>query len=146
MFIGGSPGSTAGGIKTTTFGAIALTTVSIIKGDRHVVAFNKRIPDNVINRSLAIVTVAMALIIIVSFVLTVTEDAAFLEVLFETTSAFATVGLSRGITGDLSNVGKIIITLTMYVGRVGPLTMAFAFAQKSKHSKLKYPDGNIMVG
>lgn len=146
MFIGGSPGSTAGGIKTTTFGAIALTTISIIKGDKDVIAFKKRIPDNVINRSLAIVTVAMVLIIIVSFVLTVTEDAAFLEVLFETTSAFATVGLSRGITGDLSDIGKVIITLTMYVGRVGPLTMAFAFAQKSKHSKLRYADGHIIVG
>jgi trk system potassium uptake protein TrkH len=146
MFIGGSPGSTAGGIKTTTFGAIALTTVSIIKGDKDIVAFKKRIPDNVINRSLAIVTVAMALIIFVSFVLTVTEDAAFLEVLFETTSAFATVGLSRGMTPDLTDVGKIIITLTMYIGRVGPLTMAFAFAQKSKHTKLRYADGTIIVG
>lgn len=146
MFIGGSPGSTAGGIKTTTFGAMVLTTLSIIKGDKDVVAFKKRIPDNVINRSLAIVTVAIALIIIVSFVLTVTEDAAFLEVLFETTSAFATVGLSRGMTGDLSDIGKIIITLTMYAGRVGPLTMAFAFAQKSKHSKLRYADGTIIVG
>lgn len=146
MFIGGSPGSTAGGIKTTTFGAIALTTLSIIKGDKDVVAFKKRIPDSVINRSLAIVTVAIALIIIVSFVLTVTEDAAFLEVLFETTSAFATVGLTRGITSGLSDIGKIIITLTMYAGRVGPLTMAFAFAQKSKHSKLRYADGNIIVG
>ncbi len=146
MFIGGSPGSTAGGIKTTTFGAIALTTISIIKGDKDVVAFKKRIPDSVINRSLAIVSVAMALIIMVSFVLTVTEDAAFLEVLFETTSAFATVGLSRGITGDLSDIGKIIITLTMYAGRVGPLTMAFAFAQKSKHTKLRYAEGNVIVG
>ena len=146
MFIGGSPGSTAGGIKTTTFGAIALTTVSIIKGDRDIVAFKKRIPDNVINRSLAIVTVAMALIILVSFVLTVTEDAAFLEVLFETTSAFATVGLTRGITPELSDIGKIIITLTMYIGRVGPLTMAFAFAQKSKHTKLRYSEGTIIVG
>ena len=146
MFIGGSPGSTAGGIKTTTFGAIALTTISIIKGDKDVVAFKKRIPDNVINRSLAIVSVAMALIIMVSFVLTITEDVAFLEVLFETTSAFATVGLSRGITGDLTDIGKIIITLTMYMGRVGPLTMAFAFAQRSKHTKLRYAEGNVMVG
>lgn len=146
MFIGGSPGSTAGGIKTTTFGAIALTTISIIRGDKDVVVFKKRVSENAINRSLAIVTVALTLIMIVSFILTVTEDAAFLEVLFETTSAFATVGLTRGITNDLSDIGKIIITLTMYAGRVGPLTMAFAFAQKSKHSKLKYAEGNIMVG
>ena len=146
MFIGGSPGSTAGGIKTTTFDAIALTTLSIIKGDKDVVAFKKRIPENVVNRSLAIVTVALTLIIIVSFVLTVTEEVAFLEVLFETTSAFATVGLTRGITSDLSDIGKILITLTMYAGRVGPLTMAFAFAQKSKHTKLRYADGNIIVG
>ena len=146
MFIGGSPGSVAGGIKTTTFGAIALTTISIIKGEKDVVAFKKRISNEVINRSLAIVIVGLTLIVLVSFILTVTEEAMFLELLFETTSAFATVGLTRGITPELSNVGKIIITLTMYAGRVGPLTMAFAFAQKSKHSKLRYADGNIIVG
>lgn len=146
MFIGGSPGSTAGGIKTTTFGTLMLTTIAIIRGDRDVVAYRKRINDDVINRSLAIVTVSIILIIIVSFILTVTEAATFLDVLFETTSAFATVGLTRGITPNLTYFGKIIIILTMYAGRVGPLTMAFAFAQKNKPKKFRYSEGNILVG
>lgn len=146
MFIGGSPGSTAGGVKTTTIGTLILTTVSIIRGNRDVVVYKKRINEDVINRSLAIIVVSMVLIIVVASVLTITEEFIFLDVLFETTSAFATVGLSRGITPDLSSMGKIIITLTMYAGRVGPLTMAFAFAQKNKAKKYRYAEGNIIVG
>lgn len=146
MFIGGSPGSTAGGIKTTTFGTLMLTTISVIRGDADVNVFKRRIGDDIINRSLAIVTVGVVWIIIVATVLTVTEDGAFLDLLFETTSAFATVGLSRGLTADLSNTGKILITITMYAGRVGPLTMAFAFAQRNKSCKYRYAEGTIIVG
>ncbi len=146
MFIGGSPGSTAGGVKTTTFGTLILTTISVIRGEKDVTLFKRRIGDNIINRSLAIVTVGITWIIIVSTILTITEDAVFLDLLFETTSAFATVGLSRGLTPDLSNVGKLLITLTMYAGRVGPLTMAFAFAQRNKLSKYRYAEGTIIVG
>ncbi|MBU5440245.1 TrkH family potassium uptake protein [Tissierella sp. MSJ-40] len=146
MFIGGSPGSTAGGIKTTTFGTIVLTTIGVIKGNKDVVAYKKRISNDIINRSLAIATIGITLIIIVSIVLTITEKATFLDVLFETTSAFGTVGLTRGITPNLTNIGKIIITLTMYAGRVGPLTMVFAFAQKQKVSQYRFSEGNIMVG
>lgn len=146
MFIGGSPGSTGGGIKTTTFGVLILATISVIKGEKDVVVYRKRISNNIINRSLAIATIGIALIIVVSFILTVTENAVFLDILFETTSAFATVGLTRGITPNLTNIGKIIIILTMYAGRVGPLTMAFAFAKGSKGKGYKYSDGNIMVG
>lgn len=146
MFIGGSPGSTGGGIKTTTFGTLMLTTISVIRGEKDVVAYRKRISDDIINRSLAIATIGIILIIGVSFVLTVTESATFLDVLFETTSAFATVGLTRGITPSLTGLGKIILILTMYAGRVGPLTMAFAFAKQNAHKGFKYSDGNIMVG
>ena len=146
MFIGGSPGSTAGGVKTTTIGTIILTTINIIKGNRDVVIYKKRINEDIINRALAIIVVSMILIIVVAAILTITEEFIFLDVLFETTSAFATVGLSRGITPDLSSIGKMIITLTMYAGRVGPLTMAFAFAQKNKAQKYRYAEGNIIVG
>lgn len=148
MFIGGSPISTAGGIKTTTFGAIFLTTISVIKGDRDVVVFNKRISQEIINRSLAILSVGIILVVVVSMVLTISEDAVFLDLLFETTSAFGTVGLSRGITPNLTIFGKILIILTMYSGRVGPLTMAFAFAkkQKTKSNNYRYSEGNLFVG
>lgn len=146
MFIGGSPGSTAGGVKTTTMGTLILTTMNIIRGNRDVVIYKKRINEDVINRALAIIVVSMVLIIVVASILTITEEFIFLDVLFETTSAFATVGLSRGITPDLSSMGKVIIILTMYAGRVGPLTMAFAFAQKNKAKKYRYAEGNIIVG
>ncbi|MCQ4924801.1 TrkH family potassium uptake protein [Tissierella carlieri] len=146
MFIGGSPGSTAGGIKTTTFGTLILTTIGVIKGNKDIVAYRKRIAEEVINRSLAIATVGMILILSVSFVLTVTEPANFLDVLFETTSAFATVGLTRGLTPNLTDFGKVMIILTMYIGRVGPLTMAYVFARRSKAGNFRYSEGNIMVG
>lgn len=146
MFVGGSPGSTAGGVKTTTFGTIILATLSVIRGDKDVVVFKKRLNQNIINRSLAIVSIGLTLILAVSVILTITEDANFLDVLFETTSAFGTVGLSRGITSNLSDIGKITIALTMYAGRVGALTMAFAFAQKKNQYPYRYSEGNIMVG
>ena len=148
MFIGGSPISTAGGIKTTTFGAIILTTISVIKGDRDVVVFKKRIPQEIVNRSLAILSVGIFLVVVVSLVLTISEDFVFLDLLFETTSAFGTVGLTRGVTPNLTSFGKILIMLTMYSGRVGPLTMAFAFAkkQKSKLNNYRYSEGNLFVG
>lgn len=146
MFIGGSPGSTAGGIKTTTFGVIMFSTLSVIKGNKDVVIFKKRISQEIINRALAILIIGMFIIIMVSIVLTITEDAGFLDILFETTSAFGTVGLSRGVTPNLSNVGRVIIMITMFFGRVGPLTMAFAFANKQKPILYRYAEGNIMIG
>ena len=146
MYIGGSPGSTAGGIKTTTFGTILLTTITVIKGNKDVVVFKRRLNQDIINRSLAIASIGLILIVSVSILLTLTEKATFLDLLFETTSAFGTVGLTRGVTPNLSNIGKAIITLTMYAGRVGPLTMAFAFAQRQKQALYRHSEGNIMVG
>ncbi|NMA86678.1 MAG: Trk family potassium uptake protein [Tissierellia bacterium] len=146
MFIGGSPGSTAGGIKTTTFGTIILTTLAVVRGNKDVSVFNRRINQDIINRALAIATIALALILTVSLLLTLTEEGNFLDLLFESTSAFATVGLTRGITPNLSTIGKLIISTTMYLGRVGPLTMAFAFAQKQKHPLYRHCEGNIIVG
>ena len=146
MFIGGSPGSTAGGIKTTTFGTIVLTTISTIRGKKDVGIFNRRINDNVINKSLAIIMIGITWILLVSLILTITENAVFLDLLFETTSAFATVGLTRGVTPSLSTIGKILITLTMYIGRVGALTMAFAFGKTRKQRKFRDAEGNIIVG
>lgn len=146
MFIGGSPGSTAGGIKTTTFGVLVVTAISTVRGKDDVVIFNKRISEEIMKKSLSIMFISITLIIIVSFILTITEDATFLDLLFETTSAFATVGLTRGITPSLSQIGKLIIILTMYVGRVGPLTMAFAISKQSSQKKYRYSEGNIIVG
>lgn len=148
MFIGGSPGSTAGGIKTTTIGSIFYAIVSVIRGNSEVEAFKKRIPNEIVYRSLAIIGIAFLLVILVTMLLTITENALFIDVLFETVSAFATVGLSRGLTPNLTNVGRLIITGTMFIGRLGPLTMAFAIAQRQKKNtgKFKYPEEKIIVG
>ncbi|MTI69776.1 MAG: Trk family potassium uptake protein [Firmicutes bacterium] len=151
MFIGGSPGSTAGGIKTTTVGAIVLGVVSVIKGTDDVEVFKKRINNEIIFRALAVIGIGLSIVVLVTMILSITEkgtDATFLDVLFETVSAFATVGLSRGLTPNLTVIGRLVITVTMFVGRLGPLTMAFAFAKKRREKKgrYRYAEERIIVG
>jgi len=146
MFIGGSPGSTAGGVKTVTMLVLIISTISIIRGERDVEVFKRRIPYETIFKSIAIIMIGITLVFFVTFILTLTEDQEFLNILFETTSAFGTVGLTRGITPELSNAGKLILTLTMYSGRVGPLTLAFAIGYKEEHKRFRYAEGNITVG
>ncbi|WZL74501.1 TrkH family potassium uptake protein [Clostridiaceae bacterium 35-E11] len=149
MFIGGSSGSTAGGIKTTTAGVLVWTIISVIKGKEDTEVFKKRIPRDIVNRSLAVIGIAMALIILVTMILSITEtNFSFIEIFFEVTSAFGTVGLSLGITTKLSWIGKIVISLTMFAGRVGPFTVALALArqQQKKKGLIKYPEEKIIVG
>lgn len=148
MFIGASPGSTGGGIKTTTFVAVVLSVINTYRGKNQVVIGERTLPDEIIKKALAIVLTGVLWVIVVTAVLTITEKASFIALLFETTSAFGTVGLSMGITPQLSSAGKVAIMLTMYAGRVGPLTLAFALAQKRKVSTVhvKYPEEKILIG
>ncbi len=146
MFIGGSPGSTAGGLKTTTFGVLFISMISTIRGEQKAVVFKKTIPTGIILKSLAIVMISISLVILISFALTISEEFVFIDIFYEVVSAYATVGVSRGITPFLSDIGKIIITITMYIGRIGPLTMAYAFGKKKRTSKIEYPDESISVG
>lgn len=146
MFVGGSPGSTAGGLKTTTFGVLFASTISVIRGEDSVRIFHKKVPNETVSKSLALVMISMLIVVGFSFVLAITEKFAFIDILFEVVSAYATVGVTRGITSSLSPIGKILIIITMYMGRIGPLTMAFAFGKKEKKSKIEYPDANISVG
>jgi len=147
MFIGASPGGTGGGIKTTTFIAIVLSVLSTYRGNPHVVLEGRTLPKDVIQKALAVTTSAVFLIFLIILILSHTENLDLLTVFFEVTSAFGTVGLSLGITPTLSDVGKIAIILTMFVGRLGPLTLAFVLSQKkNKVSDIKYPDERIMIG
>lgn len=148
MFIGGSPGSTAGGIKTTTFGLIIAQVVSVIMGKDDTDVFKKRIPLDTINKALALFSVAMFLVLMVTMILSFTETGhSFMELVFETTSAFATVGLTLGITTSLTVPGKLIIAFTMFAGRLGPLTLIMALARrKAKKRNIRYPEGKILVG
>ncbi|MHB8926299.1 MAG: TrkH family potassium uptake protein [Bacillota bacterium] len=147
MFIGASPSSTGGGIKTTTFGALALAVLAVVRGKDEVVAFSRRLPTMIIYRALAIAVISLGLVIVVTMALDASQPhLTFLPLLFETTSAFGTVGLSTGVTPSLTKLGKLLIIGTMFAGRVGPLTLAVALGQRATRASLRYPEDKVMVG
>ena len=147
MFIGGSPGSTAGGIKTTTLGLLIFTVISVVKGRHDTEIFKKRIAPELVLRSLAIVFIAISLVVTVVMILCITEQGVSLEYLiYETVSAFGTVGLTLGLTPNLSFAGKMVIAMTMYIGRLGPLTLVVALARRSRLRGIRYPEDKIIVG
>jgi len=145
MFIGGSPASTAGGIKTTTFAVLMRSITMTIKGYNRMELFNRTISNSAIFRAVTVLLLASSCIGVSTILLSVVEDHAFLDLLFEEISAFATVGLSRGITAELSDWGKFIIVVSMFLGRVGILTFMVAFASRIDTHKYKYPEETIMV-
>jgi trk system potassium uptake protein TrkH len=150
MFIGGSPGSTAGGIKTATAVVLFMTVVSVVKGREDTEIFQKRINKEVVYKALVITVLGLVLVVGVTMILSITEqpNIPFEYFLYEATSAFATVGLTLGLTTKLTFVGKLIIALTMYAGRVGPLTIILALAKtkSSKSGTIKYPEDKILIG
>jgi len=147
MFIGASPGSTGGGIKTTTFSVILRSAISTIKGRKNVEIVKHTISSDTISKAYSIALFSISLIFISTFVLSITEpDKSFLSLLFEEISAFGTVGLSTGITSTLSFAGKSIIILTMYIGRIGTLTLAFAITKRVVYTKYRYSEINVLVG
>ncbi|GGC95428.1 ktr system potassium uptake protein B [Thalassobacillus devorans] len=146
MFVGGGSTSTAGGIKLTTALIIILATIAFLKNREHVVVFRRRIGFHLVMRALALTIMSLSVVITTVFLLNLTEkEAPFLNILFESVSAFGTVGLSMGLTGELSVLGKIIIIITMLVGKLGPLTFAFAFAHPSTDI-IKYPKEEVLTG
>ena len=146
MFIGAAPGSTGGGIKVSTLGVLLLTIKALLTGRREVEIFRRTIPQPIVYKSIAIFLVASALLASLFALLLVSEDANFLILLYESTSAFGTVGLSLGVTPHLTSYGQMLIISMMYIGRIGPLTLAYAVGEKTQKVAIKYPDGRIMVG
>lgn len=149
MFIGGSPASTAGGVKTVTFGIVLFTIVSQIQGKEDTEVFHRRIPRSNINRALTIMFLGLIIIISITMILSIIESGnTFMETLFETISAFGTVGLSLGITPTLSTLGKVLLSLLMFMGRVGPFTVALALAQSThkNQGKIRYPEDKVIIG
>lgn len=147
MFIGGSSIGTAGGIKTTTFALLVLSTRSTIKGQSHIVVFNKTIPHKTVQKALAVTFVSFLVLILATFTLHMVEGGSLLNAAFETTSAIATVGLSRDFTASLHFIGKLIIIICMYLGRIGPISMAIFFnRQQGNRVYVSYPHEDITVG
>ena len=148
MFIGAAPGSTGGGIKVTTFGILLIAIFSNIRGNEETIVLKRNVPQMVVNKALAITGLAMLVIFIMTSILSGVESIPFVQALFEVTSAFGTVGLSTGITPGLSEISKVILIFTMFLGRVGPLSFAIAIALKEnrKLQNAVYPEGKIMVG
>jgi Trk-type K+ transport system membrane component len=148
MFIGGGSGSTAGGIKTSTFALVFLSAAATIRGKKDINLYKNKIPWELMNRAFAVFLFAIVFIFLGIFTLTILEpEMAFLELAFEQVSAFCTVGLSTGITADLSFGSKVVIMLSMLVGRVGTLTLAFALSgTRPESNAFTYPKGNMHVG
>jgi len=152
MFIGASPGSTGGGIKTCTFGVLLAGAWSMLTNRNHIHGFKRTIPRPVFRKAVMIAGLAVTWIVGFTMLLSFVERGNeampnyFLKILFEVTSAFGTVGLSTGITPILSPAGKFLIMITMFVGRIGPLTLALAVAMKEQQIIYKYPEEKVMVG
>ena len=146
MFIGGSPSGTAGGVKTTTVAILALTVVSIIKGRNETEMFGRKINGNLVRRALSIFMVSFVVMIIAVIALSVVQHGEFIDCLFEVISAIATVGLSRDFTTELTLAGRIIIIITMYIGRIGPISLALFFNSKRFVNVKTYPEEKVSVG
>lgn len=148
MFIGASPGSTGGGIKTSTFAILLQAVTATLKGKFDVEIFERRIPAQTVVKSIAIFMISLAVVSIgVLVMMRLEPDKSFLAIFFEVISAFGTVGLSLGITPFLTMLGKITIVMLMFVGRVGPLTLVLAVGSKAAlPSKVEYPEGKILIG
>ena len=147
MFIGASPASTGGGIKTTTFGVVAATAFNLIKGRSETEVLKRRVAQETIISAMSIIFLAMMLIFVDTIILNFADpDIGFLPTFFEAVSAFGTVGLSTGITPELSWVSKLILIITMYAGRVGPMTVATALSSKVVSKTYRYAEEKILVG
>jgi len=147
MFIGASPGSTGGGIKTTTFTVLWLAILAIINGRKRVIISGKRVPFFVLNRAIVVVVLSISVISISTLLLLYIERGDFLTLFFEVVSAFATVGLSKGATASLSTASKCIVIACMFIGRMGIITVAFAITSPSEERiKIEYPSEVVIVG
>jgi trk system potassium uptake protein TrkH len=148
MFIGASPGSTGGGVKTTTFAVLLQSVTATLRGKQDVEFFERRIPAATVVKSIAIFIISLGVVSAGVLVMARVEpDKSFLSLIFEVVSAFGTVGLSLGITPFLSVIGKLCIISMMYLGRVGPLTLILAVGSRVVlPSHVEYPEGKILIG
>lgn len=146
MIIGASPGSTGGGIKTTTFGILTLSTVTDITGRKEVLLYRHRLSPQIIRKALTLTFMYIGTILGSTFALNIIEPFAFRDVFFEVVSALGTVGLSTGITGDLSDSGKFLLVVLMFWGRVGIVTFMYGLIETEEKTKISFADTNVPIG
>ncbi|GAE93166.1 potassium uptake protein [Gracilibacillus boraciitolerans JCM 21714] len=146
MFIGASPSSVGGGIRTTTFAVIVLLIFSFSKGQKNIKVFRREIHEEDIIKSVVVCFLAILICFISLVILTQTEPFSLMELLFEVCSAFGTTGLSMGITPELSMIGKIVIISLMFIGRIGILSFIFIFHKETQELSYHYPKERIIVG
>lgn len=149
MFIGGSPGGTAGGIKTTTFALVVLMVITEILNRENLTLFKRTVSRDIARRALTVMVLSFTVVFTGMLLLSISETADFMVIAFEAFSAIGTVGLSMGITPDLTNAGKIVIIFLMFIGRIGPVAVAFSLRTNRKFKKsveVTYPTGQVIVG
>lgn len=145
MFIGAGSASTGSGIKVTTFIVMILATFAFLRGNEEPVIFKRTIKQHTILKALTVIVMSILFIFLTIFILSISENLPFVALIFEAFSAFGTVGLSMGITDQLSIVGKQVIIVLMFIGRIGPLTLAFSLS-KMKKSNIRYPGDDVFTG
>ena len=147
MFVGGASASVAGGIKVNTLAVVLVAVLSTIRGKGHASAFGREIPQVQVQRAMTIGAVATAFVFLVGLMLTFSEqEFAFIDLLFESVSAFGTVGLSTGLTPDLSRWGHVILIVTMFIGRIGPLTLGLAMVQRGEGDLYRFAQERVTIG
>lgn len=147
MFIGGSPVGTAGGIKTVTFGVLCMSALASIRNKDRVSVFSRSISRQAVSKALAVCAMSFAIMFTSTLLLSAVSDGDFMQIIYETVSATATVGLTKNLTPYLNTAGKLIIICTMYLGRVGPISLAVAFCIRKKNTNIvKNPEETISVG
>lgn len=146
MFIGASPGSTGGGIKTTTFVLALLTVATVLRGRSEIQVWQRTITAPLLLKSFVVIFVAISWVMVATLILAITEPVPFLWLVFEVVSAFATVGLTLGVTPELSDIGKFVIIATMYMGRVGPLTLFAALMLRSSTAHYRHAEESVLIG
>ena len=146
MFIGGSPGSTAGGIKTTTVAVLILSTVAHARGVKRPHAFGRSITGEAVRKSLSVFMINMTCALVSALIICGIQNTGVIDTLFETTSAIGTVGMSAGLTGQLSPLSVYIVALLMFIGRVGSVSFSMALLEKRRRAPVTYPEDEILVG
>jgi trk system potassium uptake protein TrkH len=146
MFIGASSGGTGGGVKTNTFAVLIATLRSMLRARQDVEVFHRAIPSDIVTKAICVVMLSVGLVFATSLVVAAYERTGFTGILFETVSAFGTVGLSRGLTQGLTAPSKVAIIITMFLGRIGPLTLGLAISQRVHEQTYRYPKERVMIG